>query len=301
MVEKCFKVSKAYLCLNQKKIHKLLSSNGLDVDDVAIDAIAGMFVKDEEGRFKFLANSFHSWQPPVETEEDAAFFLNKVVGKRVEQHIISLLKKSDPFFSKILDSLNYLIKKNGFEKINHLGCIYIVESESRIYEGKLIDNTAFEKIPLRFFIGKDILQQLFNYLKSSNEFSAAIPLNILIYRIKELNLSNLHANNNYTNPFMQFEMSEIISNGLTNVSKKLDETYQQKGKLCVEEIVSIKKTFVDIAADLKDGGINRGLYEYLHAHMINLSMNDYHLRYQNILEYLMKVMKNTIASSLKSI
>lgn len=301
LVEKCFKISKAYLCLNQKKIHKLLYINGLDVDDVAIDSIAGMFVKDEKGKFKFLANSFNSWQPPVETEEDASFFLNKVVAKRVEQHIISLLKEADPFFSKILDSLNYLIKKNGLKKINYLGCIYIVECESGIYERKLIDNADFEKIPMRFLLGKDILQQLFQYLRNSDEFSPAIPLNLLIHRIKELNLSNPQINNHTNDPFAQFEVKEVLRKGLNSVSEKLKDSYLQKGKLCPEDIASINKTFGDISDDLKDGGINRGLYEYLHTHMVNLSPDEYHLKYQNIVEYLMKVMKNTIASSLKSI
>jgi hypothetical protein len=175
-----------------------------------------------------------------------------------------------------------------------------VENEDDVVGGKIIDPISFNKIPAKFFFGKNLFQQLFSYMDNNEKTCRAIPLNLLITRIKELNISNVRINNYIDDHFVKFEVDEIVNHGLNHVLEKLEFTYEQKGKLRNDEVFHIKQSFMDIANDLKDGGINRGLYEYLHTHIANLSPAQYHHKYQNIMDYLMKVMKNTIALSLRN-
>lgn len=55
----------------------------------------------------------------------------------------------------------------------------------------------------------------------------------------------------------------------------------------------------NIAIDLQDGGINIGLHKYLLDQFENASFEDYKQKYQNVFEYLFKVLKKEIACQLK--
>ena len=50
--------------------------------------------------------------------------------------------------------------------------------------------------------------------------------------------------------------------------------------------------------DLLDGGINPGMYEYFILYINNLEKEFYLNNYHNIIEYLVKVMKSTIAEQI---
>ncbi|MCX8010291.1 MAG: hypothetical protein N3A61_04010, partial [Ignavibacteria bacterium] len=62
----------------------------------------------------------------------------------------------------------------------------------------------------------------------------------------------------------------------------------------------MKNALEDIAYDLKDGGINPGLYDYLHKYMDKLKIEEYKSNYHNILEYLVRLMKEKIKLNIKN-
>ena len=71
-----------------------------------------------------------------------------------------------------------------------------------------------------------------------------------------------------------------------------------KEKLDYQEQKAFESALKEMASDLSDGGINPGLYHYLFPHLSGLSEIEYKTKYHNILEYLLKVMKNNIAEKL---
>ena len=181
LVEKSYKISFQYLRSYQTKLSKILQQDNLSLSDIAIDAIAPLFQRDENNMFFVIKKSFENWIPQISTEEDAVYFLNKITAKNAEQHISTLLKNADPFFAKILDSINYFIRKKGYYKINYLGHVYIVETITEEITANLIDKEQFEKLPLELFINqKTLLKNIFNYLKEETHSYSAISLNQLI-------------------------------------------------------------------------------------------------------------------------
>ncbi|MDP3831340.1 MAG: hypothetical protein Q8Q47_08725, partial [Ignavibacteriaceae bacterium] len=111
--------------------------------ELAIDAIAPLFERNENGELIQLIKAFNNWSPKIEAEEQAIFFLNRLVAKSTEKYASELLRQSDPFFSKILDSVNYLINKNGYIKKLIIGTTYIVENANTIKIGALPDSLSF--------------------------------------------------------------------------------------------------------------------------------------------------------------
>lgn len=298
LVEKTYSLSMSYLGLNHRKIFRLLHKGEYSISEIAVDAIAPLFCPDENNNTTVLANAFKKWDPPVETENDALFFLNKIVARRVEQHIFSSLREYDPFFSKILDSVNYLIKTGGYKKICLAGRTCIIENGTVELSGEIINYENFEKIPASCLTDKKkMLSSIFNYIKSETDFIHAVPLNQLVNRIKHINFSDYISEFNSVIKAKNFELEDFTIYGYNKARTKLALSYVEKGKLTEYEAECIDKALKDMSADLLNGGINPGMFEYLNVYMHELDKNIYLAKYHNILEYLVKVMKNTIAQN----
>lgn len=294
LIEKCYRLSLHYFRYAHSRIYKVLSDD-LKIEDVAIDAITPLFASGSENPLALLISSLETWDKPIDTESDALYFLNKIIAKRVEQHICRLYREADPFFSKILDSINYLIKKDGYKKINYFGVVYILNKNTAENSLSPLKKEDIQFInPDLFASKKNLLQRLFT-LGTFN----AIPLNALVNRVKELETAEFLKLENVTRgEESELYVKELTEKGLNAAIEKLNSSYFRKNKLNESEVQAFKLTLRDMANDLKDGGINPGLYEYLSMHIKEMSKETYQSKYHNILEYLLKVMRNIIAEEL---
>jgi len=299
LIETCHKIALAYLHFNYRKVFRFLNNEELTIDEFALDAIASMFTRENGEQHIKLKQSFVKWSPPVNSEEDALFFLNKVVCNKVEQHIFSYLREEDPIFSKILDSINHLIKIKGFKKIHSYGKTFIVDSNYDETRLEYIDRFEFEKLPGKLFKEKKILiESLIHYLSNETDFVPAIPLNELVYKIKHTSVSEFITTESSYDSRKQFELNELIEFANSKSVEKLYKSYYEKGKLNKSETDSMHNALKDLCEDLKNGGINPGLYSYLQPYINNLTKEVYRETYHNILEYLFKITKSTIAEKL---
>lgn len=300
LIETCVKIALEHLRLVYRRIQKLLVSDSLSLEDLAIDSIVRLFTISPESKQAPIQTAFLNWQPRISNEEETIYFINKVVSNRVDQHINKLLRNSDPFFAKILTSIEHYIKKNNCKKINHFGRICVVNGNIFEITGTVISDDEFSNLPANLFLdNKDISSKLFNYLNAETEYFPAIPLNSLVYKLKYLNAQSFALNELTSSPLPQIEISEIVVAGLNFTLKKLETGYITRSKISVEEGNLFKKALTDIAEDLKNGGVSPGLYKYLQSHSKELSKEEYQQKYHNILEYLLKLMKNKVGEMLK--
>jgi hypothetical protein len=299
IIESSYKIALHYLNQVNLKIQKIILVDEVPFEDIAIDAIAPLFTRNEQNEFYILKNTFRSWIPSVKTEEEALFLFNTIIANRVEQHITLLLKEADPFFAKIFESINYYFKKENLSKINYFGTVYIVENENLRINKNLIKPNDFDSLPGGLFINKKLLfKNILIFLKENTEYFPAIPINSLVHKIKKINAANFIVDELTENPTDLVELEELVSLGLDSAKDKLNNFYVSKGKLSNEEADFFTKALADMADDLKNGGIKHGLFEYLDPYSKQLSRADYQLKYQNIIEYLLKIMKKTISESL---
>ena len=299
VIEKSYRIAIKYLQAHRLHISKLINKEDLTLQELAMDCMVWLFVKEVDSEVISIQQTFNNWNPAIKTEDECLYFLNRVVASRVEQHIFKLFKEEDPFFSKLLDSVNYLVRTNGFNKIHFLGKTFLTESLEDKFEKNFIPIDEFEKIPTGLFQNKKtLLEDLFSYLKNETDFNPAIPLNDLINRLKHINFSEYLVNEFVINEYKKIETNEIVEEGFKSALQKLTHSYADKGKLDANERQAFESALKEMAIDLSDGGINPGLYKYLFPHIAGLTEQDYQIKYHNILEYLLKVMKSKIADSL---
>lgn len=299
VMEISYRIAIKYLHAHRLNISKLINKEDLTLQELAMDCLVELFLKETDQEETSIQKTFSNWKPAIETEEDCLYFLNRIVASRVEQHIFRLLKEEDPFFSKLLDSVNYIVQTNNFCKIHFLGKIFITENDSENFEKNFITSDEIEKFPAAIFQNKKtLLKDLFSYIKDETDFNPAIPLNDLINRLKHINFSEYLVNEFVSNENKKLEVNEIVEEGVKSALKKLNYSYVEKGKLDADEREAFESALKEMANDLSDGGINPGLYHYLLPYLPGLSEIDYKTKYHNILEYLLKVMKNNIAEKL---
>ncbi len=300
VVDRAFKIALNYLKLSYVRVQKLINIYEMSYEDIAIDSIAPLFVKNQNHLYYPLISSYMKWKPPVKNEADALFFLNKMVASRVEQHITCLFREADPVFGKILDSINYFVEKKKYKKINYLGCLYIVEGNCRAINGKVIDPSDFEFLPLNLFYNKQTaLTDILDYIKTHSDCFPAVPMNAFAARLKRLSFINANENPEMDFFFNGIEIEECVSLGLNATKMKLNKSYRETKKLTKHECRIIEKVLDETAFDLKNGGIHWGMYDYFVNHLPSLTRDEFKLKYHNIIEYLFKSMKDTIAGKLK--
>lgn len=288
-----------YLKYCYKNLHKVFLAGDLTIKELAIDAIAPLFERDEREVFVKIKTAFDNWQPPIETEEKAQFFLNRLAAKSAEKYASELLRDSDPFFSKILDQVNYQIEKQGFKKKQILGKTYICESGDSLKIGCMPDTEFIFNLPVELFKNmSSLLPNIFAYLKNQAEKEAAIPLNALISKIKRI----YTVEQNFSDTFEfgdAISVQSIIEYALKQSITKLNESYFDKGKISEEEKCKIEMSLKSISLDLQDGGINSGLHKYFLDQFPAITFTDYQHKYQNMFEYLYKFFKKEIVKQLE--
>ncbi len=142
------------------------------------------------------------------------------------------------------------------------------------------------------------MQNLFEYISKDGCYFPAIPFNLLIHRLKELNASLYRISESTEEQNDLLEIDTVVNSALEETFRKLDKSYREKEKLSPDEFEIFKKTLADLAEDLKNGGINPGLYKYLSVYFTELDEISYKQKYHNILEYLLKLLKQNISEKL---
>lgn len=287
-----------YLKYRYKSLDKVLLAEDVSLKELAIDAIAPLFERSENGLFIKIQKAYNEWEPKIVSEDQALFFINRLVAKSTENYVSKILRESDPFFSKILDSINYIIEKNKYFKKMIIGTTYITESENLVKIGALPDSKFISELPIELFIdNKSAISRLFDYIKLNTDKTPAIPLNALVMKTKQIWLTNFVFKESESNG-NESEIDSIINKALDTTYAKMQASYISKGKLQEKEADGIKKAIESILYDLRDGGINPGLHKYFLEQFPELNFEDYKRKYQNIFEYLFKTLKKEIANQL---
>jgi hypothetical protein len=303
LIETCIKIGLGRISHLTYSINKATKCY-INQRDVVIDAITPLFIESSEGLLG-LQRSINNWQYPLETETDAEYFLYIIVSKRLEQHIISLLKEADPFYTYIHRTINYYSKKLGFKKATYRNTKYLVKEQMQLISVLLIPPEELRYLPANLFMHKPekILNDLHTYLIENTVYFPAIPVNALIKQIKILTTPKYLGNEYFNNEIILSEnlfIDTIINRSLSECYDRIDKFYIAKGKIAPSEAEQFKNALKDIANDLKDGDLHQSLYGYMREQMTSLSKEKFYTQYHPILDHLTRVLKNFIGKQLVS-
>lgn len=301
-IEFSHNIALIYLEKKHYRYKSYFSNYGKFFNDIAIDSITPLYIKKNSLDLNLIKKTMSKWNKEINSEEDAAFFLYNLIWKRVDQTIVSILHELDPLYGSILNSIMYYGKNNGYKKIYYLGHSFIVETDNDIIHGTIIAESEFNNLPAKLINNKinTAINNVFDFLKNNTEHFPAIPLNYFIIRIKQLYLNDNNVESIIEDHHdSRLFVDQIISDSLYKVNAVIDNRYVTKNKLSMNEGEIFKKVLVSVAIDLKGGSMSPGLDDYLKPYFIQLTNNDLKIKYHNILDYLIRLLKKYLASALE--
>ena len=302
LISKSYRISNSFLQAKFKNNLKSLQNDILTIDDIAMTAIIPLFLKNEDGEMG-IKSSISKWNDKLETESDCEFFLSRIIWRRVDQAVTKILKERDPFFEKILKTLNVCINTTELKKIRFFGTVLILENQFSKITKPVIDEDRFNLIPEKSFTFKqaELFLNIFDYLKANTDFSPAIPLNLLVKRIKNSFLNEIYFQTGYSfNNIEEISLQEIVNNGLTDIKKKLDIYYVSKNKIGQEDADFIYGAFNNISKDMLNGGMHDSLFSYLKDYNQSLTREIFYAKYHHIMNYLLTQFKNNISKNVSA-
>lgn len=295
-IEICIKISLFILNKKHHRVKKLFDNNGIGFEDVAIDAIAPLFIKSDSFDLTRIKHSILNWHKKILTESDAHFFIFKVITRRTDQTVNEILSEVDPLFGRLLKNILYKSKKLNYKKIYYSGIAYLVDSPPSNVQGGIISEVQFNKIPINFSHNDFNLDlpSIFDYIKKNTNYYPAIPINNLVVRVKSFYTNVELIELDKSNAQSALEIKSALEKSLSFICTKIDKKYIQNNSITPEEGESLKKALNEISWDIMDGGIQRGLEQYLIPYFENLNKDDLRKKYRNILDYLVRLLKKEI-------
>lgn len=174
------KVSLSYLKYQEvigKHIRWERNKNLGELDDLALDCIAGLFMRNEHGEFIQLKKYFCQNNDGLATMDDAEILvlLRRLVIKKTKQELSRIFKERDPEGAKIVRNIKVAIKSaSDFSSFKEMGREYIYFNKNGHAVGEVKPNsvtsggTANGSTRNGYAENRELLNgQLANYLRKS--------------------------------------------------------------------------------------------------------------------------------------
>ena len=301
LITKSYQISISFLKSKFASKLDFLSSDQQGLEEIAMDAIVPFFVKNSQNVYG-LRRSLEKWNDPIQTNSDASYFLARIIWRRVDQAVTKILKERDPIFEKIIKTLHVCIKNNGYRKVRYFGTLYILQDSNYDIDANVIDEENFNKLPIEYFGLKQakLFISIFQFIESETRFCNAIPLNLLVKRIKyyhtELSEAGYEVQATTSD---KYSLDMVVEEAMHSVKEKLDTYYVSKNKLSSVEADMMYASFDNIAKDMLNGGLHDSLYDYLKDHNNFLTKEIFYAKYYNRMNYLLSLFKNRLVENIE--
>lgn len=302
LISKSYILSISFLKSKYQSKLNFLNSENRNIEDIAMDAIVPLFVKNNSGQIG-LIRSISTWDQSLGNESDVIYFLSRIIWSRVDQTVTKVLKERDPIFEKVLKTLNVCIKNNGFKKNRYFGTVLVLQNQDANLFGEVIAEENFNKIPEFYFGFKqtELFNNIFKYLITDTKYYPAIPLNLLVKRIKLYHSNRLDSfiGQSFSEVDHEICAKNLIAEGLKSVNKKIERYYLTKNKINKSEAINIYNAFRKISKDFLNGGIHDSLFVYLKDQDESLTREVFYKKYHPIMNYLFINFKKNLTANIR--
>ncbi|WP_263785469.1 hypothetical protein [Salinibacter grassmerensis] len=328
VVHRCHQIARVTL-RQQKRTGSLREDVlGEDVEDLAMDAIAGLFERDDRGRFSELRRYFEGQVSPDHSEEKLIRDLRRLVQSTVTDWLFEAYRAADRSLSNQIRSLKRAVRQREDLCLRRRGTVQWIEFEGQREPSQgnggigREDRRPGRPMPLEaleaHLTGEvaeasstgDLLEKAIETLWTHPEFEAAYPLTRLaqvmraartrVQSVTEHSGSVSHPDQPILRPE---ETRRYIQNTLSSLRAEKRPTYVGQGK--VDE-----PTYEAYFAALRDrlearfvppGDPEMTHHEALMEHLPGLTKETYRDQHRARFEYLEQKARETLVSRLQDV
>lgn len=318
------------------------NSEGLnELEDVAIDCIAGLFIRNDKGELIQLQRYFG---PKIATdsrpnEMEFSSMLRRLVVKKTKQELSRIFRERDPEGAKIIRNIKVAIRSSQeLQSFREMGreFIYFNTNGNSINSQALEDENEGNKYStnsqasrverLKHSIPERLLFQHFleTYDPSDSvasmikkmlaivgdfpEYQGYLATDVIASIIRDVTFQHvrekLSNNVDMNSPLSDLQAKEIekVNQCIIDiVHLKISHQYLKKKKITPEKAEIYCKAIVDFVNELTQGKETDSNFRYLRRYIPELSQQQYREEERSIFEYLVKITKKSLRKRLKEL
>lgn len=297
-----------HIYLNKSTFLYYVSNFGLDANDISIEVLSELFIKNQNEEFITLLNFSNNLNQSIEEIKPESLFLSfmGLVRKITDTIFARTFIENDKIGAKIARNIRSHLPNEQLELFFFCGEYYIKQKFSNNESLPYLDFEEFKSSFLSLEIENLSIPNLLSYLSDSlnklEQYRKEIRFIEAIIIFKEIYLKRNFENEKITSENEYFIVNDISTTidleilkekCLKLVRSKLFE-YLSKNRYNAEQIQAIYLTMNDILKDLLyNGGFQKSFYEYLKKYY-DITNEHYNSEFKTKVEYLSKIIRNEI-------
>ncbi|MBN1153482.1 hypothetical protein JXB12_01035 [candidate division KSB1 bacterium] len=298
-----------------------------DLEDVAIDCIAGLFMRNDCNEFVQLNKYF---LPILEKEHiddnDMLMMLRRLIVKKTKQELSRIFRERDPEGAKIIRNIRVAIRNSvQFSSFKQMGREFVclvrrhdhddsLDPETKSGDSKL--SALPEKILIQHFSEhycptdsvSVIIKKMLETAADAPFYQSCLPIDTIANLIRDVTFTQFKDENSKeidnTSPFHDLQLKEVDAVNkyvIQLIYQKIQLQYLKKQKLDQERAEIYFKAINDFVQDLTHERECESNFRYLKRYIPNLSQKSYRDEERSIFEYLVKVTKKSLRKKLKEL
>ncbi len=312
-----------------------------ELEDVAIDCIAGLFMRNDKGEFTQLQRYFG---PKIEThlafsEVEACSMLRRLIVKKTKQELSRIFRERDPEGAKIIRNIKVAIRSSvDLKSFKEMGREFIYSdanlnshpndhndrliNENNVDDDNLeIKETQFksaipEKLLYQHFLEKydpsdsvaTMMKKMLQITESYPEYQSYLGIDVIASIIRDVTfqhvrekLSNDIDENSPLSDLQSKEIEQVNQTIIEIIHQKINQQYLSKKKITPEKADIYCRAIVDFVNELTQDKETDSNFRYLKRYIPNLTQREYREKERSIFEYLVKITKKSLRKKLKEL
>ncbi len=319
-----------YLELNGRNIRPRKSEGVNELEDVAIDCIAGLFWRNDEGEFvqfqRYFGNEFNEGKEPSEAQ--LISMLRRLIVKKTKQELARVFKERDPEGAKIIRNIKVAIKNSEkYFSFKGMGREFVYLKKNA--EGKNRDNVAInlnegtdskscipERLLFQLFLDRysptdsiaSMLDKIMAIVESLPNYHHYLALDLVSSIIREVTFQHVHAklstdiaDNSPVHDMQRKEICHVNQQVIKSMQNRIQKQYLDKNKITPQKADIYCSAISDFINELTQDKETDSNYKYLKRYLPHLTQKSYREQERSIFEYLVKISKKSLRNKLKEL
>ncbi len=319
-----------YLELNGRNIRPRKSEGVNELEDVAIDCIADLFIRNEKGEFiqlqRYFRNEFANDDAPDEMQTIS--MLRRLIVKKTKQELSRIFKERDPEGAKIIRNIKVAVKNSEkFISFKEMGREFVCFKKNTIaadekqesQKSKYFENTKSaipEKILFQYFLEQysptdsitSMLDKMMNIIDESPDFQNYLAIDLISSIVREVTFQHVHeklsnnvADNSPIYDIQKKEIRHVNDLVVRLMHQKINDQYLSRNKITSQKANIYCMAITDFITELTQDKDTDSNFKYLKRYIPELTQRSYREQERSIFEYLVKVTKKSLRKKLKEL
>ena len=306
----CRKIALVHLRRKIGNGHLSLDFFHTTLDDLALDTIADLFNRDEQGEFVQLQAYYEGLSIEESSEENLLTHTRRLVCSRVNQNLFRMYQEIDPSLGKILRNVKLAVDAlQNFVVVERFNEQSIVPSMCETLEHlPRIDRADLDQEMQSRACGSEsvpsLLAKLSQYLREQSERSRIVSLMEVAIAFRSVYSSKRDGdleNPNLDGHLVENEARSIIECVCRKTKDELQERYVGKQKVeagVFENYFEVIQRLL-VSQIVSRDGEGGSLFESLRSFVPGLAREEYNKQHRSKLEYLARLTRRKVVEQLK--